>query len=125
MDIYKKMNIGMIIGFIVAGLASFWYLNQICTPAMCYNGAYAVALQTISLTLIIHGIIFLMLPREYFMMWVKTILTWFVPLTIYVAYNPRSASLLFHANIMDAMQLMMILLSFVSIVFVAVRFTWI
>lgn len=114
----------MIVLFIIVGLASFVYLNQVCTPAICYNGAFAGALQIISLTLVIHGIIFLILPRGYFKMWMKTTLTWFIPFSIYAAFNPRPASLLFHVNIIDVMQFMVVLLSCVSVVLVVVRFLW-
>ena len=106
MDIYKKINVGMVAIFLFLGLVSWWYLNEVCTLAYCYNGAYAVVFQTISIAFVIYGIIFLLLPKGYFEAWLKTVLSWALPLSILIAYKPLLLGTAFRFSMMDAVELM-------------------
>ncbi len=124
MDIYKKVNVAIIVGFLVLGVSSRWYLNDVCTLARCYNGAYAVVFQTISIAFVIYGIIFLMLPQGYFKAWLKTVLSWALPLSVLVAYRPLLLGTLFRFNMMDAVELMTYFVSAITALFIVIRFVW-
>lgn len=124
MDIYKKINVGMVIGFVILGSVSFWYLKDVCTLARCHNGAYAVVFQTISIAFVIHGIVFLMLPQGYFKAWLKTVLSWALPLSIVIALQPLLLGTLFRFNMMDAVELMTYFVSVTSVAFIVIRFAW-
>ncbi len=114
----------MVAWFLVLGLPSYWYLNDVCTLARCYNGAYAVVFQTISIAFVIHGIVFLMLPAGYFKAWLKTVLSWALPLSMWVAYHPLTLGTVFRFNMMEAVKLMAYFVSAVTVLFILIRFVW-
>jgi len=114
----------MVVGFAILGLGSYWYLNEVCTLAQCYNGAYAVVFQTISIAFVIHGIVFLMLPAGYFRAWLMTVASWALPLSILIAYQPLLLGTVFRFNMMEAVRLMAYFVSALSVIFIFVRFVW-
>lgn len=115
---------GMVVGSIILGVWATLYFGQYCTPVHCYPNQREEMYQTISIAFVIHGIVFLMLPQGYFKAWLKTVLSWALPLSILIALQPLLLGTLFRFNMMDAVELMTYFVSATSVAFVVIRFAW-
>ena len=118
------MNIGMIVGFTIIGVWATLHFGPSCNIVACYNGFRETIFQTISIAFVIYGIVFLMLPQGYFKAWLKTVLSWALPLSIVIAYKPLLLGTLFRFNMMDAVELMTYFVSIVTVLFIFIRFVW-
>lgn len=124
MDIYKKVNIGIVVAFTILGVWATLYFGPSCTLVNCSSGFREIIFQTISIAFVIHGIVFLMLPAGYFKAWLKTVLSWALPLSMWVAYHPLTLGTVFRFNMMEAVKLMTYFVSVVTVLFILIRFVW-
>lgn len=125
MDTYKKINITLIGVSTIVGVGLSVYLDPQCTPVNCRNGSLEAIIQILSGLFVFAGIVFLVLPVEYFKVWLKYILSWIIPLGFLFALNAESFAgswMPFHP--INAVELIVYFTFFVTVVSILGRFLW-